>query len=243
MLSKKPWKLDGLIRFVMCLVMSIAFMILLSGLVQHFTGAKPDDNSPALLIINSLALDGSILFAVFIFLRLEHITWSEAFGIHARTFWRALMWGVIVAVCFTWPGQEMNDLCARALQSFHFHPQNEQAVETLRHATPGFNRAYLVFFSIIIAPVAEETLFRGILYPAIKQNGFPRTALWGTSILFAAIHGNLPAFLPLTILALILAILYEKTNNLLSCIFAHSFFNVVGVVLVYYYNPRPQRPY
>jgi membrane protease YdiL (CAAX protease family) len=242
MLSEKPWKLDGLIRFVMCLVMSISFMILLSGLVQHFTGAKPDDNSPALLVINSLALDGSILFAAFIFLRFEHLTWSDAFGFGKRTFWHALMWGGIIAVCFSLVGQEMNDLCARALESFHWHPQNEQAVETLRHATPGFNRVYLVFFSIIVAPFAEETLFRGILYPAIKQNGFPRTALWSTSFLFAAIHGNLPAFLPLTLLAIILTILYEKTNNLLSCIFAHSLFNVVGVVLVYYYNSSAPSP-
>jgi hypothetical protein len=242
MLSEKPWKLDGLIRFVMCLVMSIAFMILLSELVRHFTGAKPGDNSPALLVINSLALDGSIIFAVFIFLRLEHIAWSDAFGINKRTFWRALMWGVIIAVCFSWVGQKMNDLCARALQSFHWHPQNEQAVETLQKAPPGFNRIYLVIFAVVIAPLAEETLFRGILYPAIKQNGFPRAALWGNSLLFAAIHGNLPAFLPLTILALILTVLYEKTNNLLSCIFAHSLFNVVGVVLVYYYNSSPPSP-
>ena len=49
----------------------------------------------------------------------------------------------------------------------------------------------------LLAPVAEELLFRGILYPAIKQAGFPRLALWGTSLLFAAMHMNLVTFVPL----------------------------------------------
>jgi len=43
------------------------------------------------------------------------------------------------------------------------------------------------------------------LYPWIKQSGFPRLALWGTAILFAAIHFNLATFIPLAALALMLA--------------------------------------
>ena len=76
-------------------------------------------------------------------------------------------------------------------------------------------------------------MFRGVLYPAIKQLGYPRTALWGTAALFAAIHGNLPIFLPLMALGLALALLYEVTNNLLASITAHGLFNAVNVVLYY----------
>jgi membrane protease YdiL (CAAX protease family) len=237
MLSEKPWKLEGIMRLFMSLLLGIAFMVLVSGLVQHFTGIKPDDNSSVSVIINTLALDGSILFAVFIFLRFERITWAEAFGFKTPGLWLALMWGVIVAVCFTPIGQEMNNLCARALEAIHVKAQNEQAVETLQKATPGFSRIYLIFFAVILAPLAEETLFRGILYPTIKQYGFPRLALWGSSLLFAAIHLNLSAFLPLTLFAIALTILYEKTRNLLACIVAHGIFNAFGVVLLYYYTP------
>ena len=145
-----------------------------------------------------------------------------------------MLWGVIVAVCFTPIGQEMNLLCGEVLQKIHVEPQTEQAVETLQRAAPGFNRIYLVFFALVIAPVSEEALFRGILYPTIKQYGFPRAALWGTSLLFAAVHVNLPAFLPLVILAIVLTILYERTNNLLACIVAHSLFNASAVAYLFY---------
>lgn len=236
MLSEKPWKLEGIMRLLLCLAMGIIFFVLAASLVAHFTGAKPDGNNPFLLVLGTLALDGSLLIAVFIFLRLEQLTWTEAFGFNTPALWRALVWGAIVAVCFTPIGQEMNGLCAEALQWLHVQAQNEQAVETLQKAAPGFNKIYLIFFAVVIAPVSEEAFFRGILYPTIRQSGFPRAALWGTSLLFAAIHLNLAAFLPLTLFAAILAILYEKTNNLLACILAHSIFNAVGVILLYHYS-------
>jgi membrane protease YdiL (CAAX protease family) len=237
MLSAKPWTLPGLMRLVPCMMFCFAFMVLVTMCVEHVTGAKPEDNSPPVLILSTLALDGSILVGVFLFLRFERITWSDAFGFKSPGLWRALFWGLIVAVVFTPIGQEMNNLCGRVIEWFHMQPQSEEAVETLQKATPGFSRVYLVFFALVIAPVAEETLFRGILYPAIRQYGFPRFALWGSSILFAAIHLNLPAFLPLTIFAVILAVLYEKTDNLLACIVAHSVFNAAGVVLLYSLAP------
>jgi membrane protease YdiL (CAAX protease family) len=225
-----------------CLLIGISTFALAAQLVAHYTGAKLDDNSPPILVLSSLALDGSILIAVFLFLRWENLTWVEAFGFRTRL-WCALMWGVIVAVCFTPVAQEMNVLCGKAIEWYSGKaPPSEQAVESLQKAVPGFTRVYLIFFAIVIAPVSEETLFRGILYPAIRQFGFPRSALWGTSILFAAIHANLPAFLPLTLLAVVLAILYEKTSNLLACIVAHSVFNAAGVLLLYYYNGEAAPP-
>ena len=87
-----------------------------------------------------------------------------------------------------------------------------------------------------MAPVAEESLFRGIIYPWIKQTGFPQLALWGSSLLFAAAHLNAVTFLPLLVLALVLAVLYEKTNNLLSCITAHAVFNGLNFAALYLFD-------
>ena len=64
-------------------------------------------------------------------------------------------------------------------------------------------RIALGIAAIVIAPVFEESLFRGILYPAIKNAGYPTLALVGTSLLFGAIHATLLTFLPLTFLAMI----------------------------------------
>jgi len=88
--------------------------------------------------------------------------------------------------------------------------------------------------AIVLAPVGEELLFRGLLYPWIKQAGFPRMALWGTAILFAAIHINLVLFVPLLVLALALTALYEWSDNLLAPIVAHSVFNALNLALLHF---------
>jgi len=100
----------------------------------------------------------------------------------------------------------------------------------------------VVVVAIGIAPVAEELLFRGILYPAIKQAGFPGVALWGTSLLFAAIHVNLGIFVPLLLLALVLAQLYERTGNLLAPITAHALFNAFNFVGFFYLETQFHQP-
>jgi membrane protease YdiL (CAAX protease family) len=86
--------------------------------------------------------------------------------------------------------------------------------------------------AVLLVPPAEEILFRGILYPWIKQAGYPRLALWGTALVFAGVHFNLVSFLPLAAFALVLAALYERTNNLLAPITAHALFNTLNFLLL-----------
>lgn len=95
-------------------------------------------------------------------------------------------------------------------------------------------RLYLDFFAVVLAPVAEEFIFRGVLYPVIKQLGYPRLALFGVSALFALIHLDAAIALPLFVLALGLTWLYERTDTLLAPIAAHGLFNAANLVLLAY---------
>ena len=87
---------------------------------------------------------------------------------------------------------------------------------------------------MVLVPPAEESFFRGILYPWIKRAGFPRLALWGTALAFAATHSNLMSFIPLAAFALALTLLYERTGNLLAPIAAHAFFNAANMAKLYF---------
>jgi len=127
-----------------------------------------------------------------------------------------------------WGLQEASWQVMTHLPQFKLHPEEQQAVHALRTTASWANRLALAGAAILLAPVAEEMLFRGILYPAVKQAGFPHVALWGTSLLFAAVHTNLLTFVPLMVLALVLTALYERTNNLLAPITAHAMFNALN---------------
>jgi membrane protease YdiL (CAAX protease family) len=90
---------------------------------------------------------------------------------------------------------------------------------------------YAGFMAIAVAPLAEEIIFRGILYTALRERGWPRTALFGTSILFGLIHWHVPSLVALSFLGLVWALLYARTSSLFASILAHSLFNAVNFFL------------
>jgi membrane protease YdiL (CAAX protease family) len=187
------------------------------------------------MICAALSFQGAALMLVPHFLREQGLSWKEAFGLgHDRR--EAVMKGVILACIFLPLGMALQWLSAEIithLPHLQLKPQEQEVVQTLQMAVTWKNRLALGIITILVAPAAEEILFRGIIYPAIKQAGFPRLALWGTAIMFAAIHVNLVKFLPLLVLALSLALLYEKTDNLLAPITAHALFNAMNFVILY----------
>ena len=119
-------------------------------------------------------------------------------------------------------------------------PENQFAVTLLAGTKSWGMRIYLGAFAVVLAPVAEEFIFRGMLYPFVKQLGWPRLAWFGVSFVFALIHDDAATFVPLFVLALALTWLYEKTDNLLAPIAAHSLFNAANLVLLCFEEPVNQ---
>ena len=108
----------------------------------------------------------------------------------------------------------------------------EMAVKLVKNAASLGPRIYLGFFAIILAPVAEEFFFRGLLFPFVRQLGYPRLAWLGVSVFFALIHWDVPTFVPLFVLALTMTWLYTKTGSLLAPITAHALFNAVNFAIL-----------
>jgi membrane protease YdiL (CAAX protease family) len=211
------------------------FISLLGVVAQHFVGTeKPDRNSLLYLFFVTMSLQGAIVLSTALFLKARRVKWSEAFGFSSANTGRAVLVGFVAAIIFLPIGGLLQSASMDLISRLHFKPPAQEAVVTLQDATALSTRAYLIAFYVSIGPLAEEILFRGILYPAIKQAGYRRVALWSTSIAFAAIHFNLPVFLPLLVLGMISVFLYEKTNNLLASVTLHSTFNGIELILMYF---------
>jgi hypothetical protein len=231
-LVRAKWKTETALQFLAWWLIWVCSMFLLASALQVFTGAHIGERSMLSLIISSLSLHGSVLVLVPFLLRRERITLSEAFGFsrHVR---RALLMGAVAAFFFIPVGYLLQHASSWLITTvLHQVPMQEQAVQTISENRAWIKRLWLAIFAILIAPVAEETLFRGILYPTIKQMGYPRLALWGVSVLFGLIHLNLVALVPLTLFGIVLTLLYERTGNLLSSILAHSLFNLFGFIVL-----------
>ncbi|MEO6052460.1 MAG: type II CAAX endopeptidase family protein [Chthoniobacterales bacterium] len=85
---------------------------------------------------------------------------------------------------------------------------------------------------VIIAPIAEELIFRGFLYGVFSRYLGRWPGLLVSAFIFAAIHAHLPAFLPLFILAVFLTFAYERSGSLWTPILMHSGFNALNFAMI-----------
>jgi membrane protease YdiL (CAAX protease family) len=235
-LISKPWRLESLKRHMAVLVICAYGGLFLGMWVQRRSGVTDAEVTTWRMAIATLSFQGAALVLVGRFLREHQLGWAEGFGFLNRRR-QAVLLGLLAAVLFLpvgWGLQQASALVMTHLPHFKMEPQEQLPVHALRVSMSWGGRLALGAVAVLLAPVAEEVLFRGILYPAIKQVGHPRLALWGTSLLFAAIHMNLVTFVPLAVLALVLTALYERTDNLLAPITAHVLFNALnfGMLLV-----------
>jgi membrane protease YdiL (CAAX protease family) len=231
-LSEKPWRAEAVFRLLLCLCGSLAA----GGLSLQLLGPGGAAATPAWrfvsLAIGVVCFHGVGLLLVALFLREHEVSWSQAFGFESPGLGRALglaCFATTLALPIAWG---LGQLSAMVMRWCHLDPEMQQAIQALQGAESWPERLMFALLAVVAAPVAEEVLFRGILYPFIKQAGFARLSLWGTAMLFAATHANLMTFLPLTFLALLLTLLYEKTDNLAAPIVAHALFNLANFVWI-----------
>jgi hypothetical protein len=120
-----------------------------------------------------------------------------------------------------------------ALHKIGWKFEDQRAVEMFGNIRSVGLRVYLGFFAVILAPLAEEFIFRGVLFSSLQKMGWPKCAWIFPSLLFALIHNNAPIFAPLFAFALALTWLYQKTGGLLAPMLAHALFNATNLGLLF----------
>jgi len=110
----------------------------------------------------------------------------------------------------------------------------QEVVELFDLSQPPALILTLVVVAVVLAPITEELLFRGIIYRFLKGRSSPRTAMILSSLLFSAMHFNVMVFIPLFLLGMLLCRSYEREHNLLAPIFFHALFNAntIGLIML-----------
>jgi len=241
MLSPKPWQPDRVIWLLAAFLASGSLGMLV---VQGYQSAlsKEDTKAPLnmfVMLAGTLTYQGVALVLVGVFLRIHQIGWRDAFGLNSPRTGRTVLLAIFTCILILPIAWKLGDLSKTLLEHLGFHPETQTSVQALQTAVSKTQQIYFGIIAIVMAPIVEEIMFRGILYPTIKQFGFRKTALWGTSMFFALTHVNAMTFVPLTFMAVILTFLYETTDNLLAPIIAHSLFNAANFIWLLHEMPAP----
>lgn len=93
-----------------------------------------------------------------------------------------------------------------------------------------------IFTTVIVAPIAEELIFRGVLLNRLTKYLNLPLAILISSIVFGALH-NPGSIISAFVFGLCMAIMYIKSQNILLPIFAHFLNNLIAEIL-YYGDPN-----
>ncbi|MEC5126938.1 CPBP family intramembrane glutamic endopeptidase [Verrucomicrobiales bacterium BCK34] len=108
----------------------------------------------------------------------------------------------------------------------------QEAVKMVQASGSVFYLSLSIITACIAAPLVEEFLFRGYIYGVLKQKTGTLFAMVVVGGIFAVVHGNLPALVPLWAFSILLCISYEITKSLWVPIGIHALFNVTNIVLM-----------
>lgn len=84
---------------------------------------------------------------------------------------------------------------------------------------------------LFLAPLGEESLMRGIAYPALRRHWTPLASAFVTAMVFALLHGNVVQIALTVPLGILLAFVYEASQRLWPAMLMHFAFNLTAAVI------------
>ncbi len=103
----------------------------------------------------------------------------------------------------------------------------------------GFELVVFAVFAVVVAPITEEFLFRGLIYRSVRDRHGVALGAIVSAALFGVIHyvpGPWPDAVALQVTMVVtgvgLALVYERRRTLLAPIVGHAAFNLIAVVVI-----------
>jgi membrane protease YdiL (CAAX protease family) len=206
------------------------FIMIESVLIRVFPLIK-DDNFR--MILNSSVLDALGVIFILYFTVGEYKEKLITVGLSLKNFFRNVFLGIVGYIAIVPILIGVLAAIALFINMIHYVPDKQPVVELfLKEKNTSF-LLYTSIFAAIVGPIIEELFFRGFMYNAFKKRVGIFWAMLITAGMFALLHAHAVGFLPILVLGMLLAYLYEKTGTLVSSITVHMIHNLSMVFLVF----------
>ncbi len=185
-----------------------------------------------LILIHSLSLHGAAILFVAALMAQRRFSWVTCFA-HRRWTWLGGFGGGLIAyiaiIPFLFTYAILYQLWLRTAGQ---EARLQDAIHLFSELTDNSQRLVFIFVAVVLAPVSEELLFRGIVLPALGRIWGMGAAIALSSALFALIHLHAPSLVPLFVLSIGLSLAYVYSKSLLVPISMHMVFNAVSLATV-----------
>jgi membrane protease YdiL (CAAX protease family) len=95
----------------------------------------------------------------------------------------------------------------------------------------GYVIAFLAL--VVLAPLAEEVLFRGILYGRLRRYAGMWWSVIVTSVAFGVVHQQLNVGVDVAALSIFLCLLRERTGNIWAGVVLHAVKNLIAFAIIF----------
>jgi len=233
------------------LVLSVFFCISLAGVLTMITFkmmgyaffSENDITPKAYLVAGFYNQIIGFLGGFFLYLKLTKQSFNSSIHLNSIQIKKILL--VLGILVVAYPVVEIlagfNDGLKDIIPNNSFIADNEQTkvIQLKLLSDPSIELLiYKIVLIGVITAFAEELIFRGVLLTKIKEaSNNKHYAVIVSGLLFAIIHFQPLAILPMFFLGVVLGYLYTETKNLAYSILFHALFNT-STILIGYFAPQ-----
>ncbi|MFA4981257.1 MAG: CPBP family intramembrane glutamic endopeptidase [Candidatus Omnitrophota bacterium] len=214
---------------ILCLFFGYMVTLTESALVRIFSIIKNDNFR---MVVNSSILDTLVIVFILYFAVGQYKEKLASLGISAKNFSRNVFYGIVGYIAAVPILVAILIITVAVITALKYMPEKQPIVELFLKEKNAPLLIFTTLFAAIAGPVVEELFFRGFMYNALKKRAGIIWAMLITAAVFAGLHAHLVGFLPIMVLGIVLAYLYEKTGTLVSSITVHIMHNLGMVMLV-----------
>lgn len=161
------------------------------------------------------------LIVIGIFLKIIHRPFSDLGFV--KPLKRYVLLGFVVGVLLFLGIGLLGNLLTKILGT----PAPQSFTVAIKGASYPWEFMLLTILGGIIAPIKEEVIFRGLIYPPLRRAFGKGKGILLTAIFFATLHLELVRFLPIFIGGVVLTWLYERSSSIWPSIVAHGTWNML----------------
>jgi len=229
-LLRRPWHWQDALWLALVMAVCLGALVLCGQLLERFGMTLSANASRVAMIVQNLFTQGLALGLVLHLGSRRGTNLAASLGGPPAPWFTRLRQALFFYVA-AMPLIAAATLISNVLVAISGLPVQPQPVigSFIDVTAPLWFKGWLIATAVVSAPIVEEIVFRGVFFPAIaRQRGIP-AAIVIVSMLFAAIHGHVPAILPLFVVGTFLSVSYLYTGSLLVPILMHTIFNGVNL--------------
>jgi membrane protease YdiL (CAAX protease family) len=225
----------GAVLVVIAVLIAYVFVATSLGVIDP---RRPESLGPSQILITQLV--AYVPLAVYLLAVVPQVAAMSLAQLGVRPPTRNDLWIAVLGAVAMWL---VVNVAAFAVEAITHQHDTEAAIQLLKSVRSPLEKLSFVAVAVLFAPLVEELAFRVFLFNAFRRWTNISVAAILSGVLFGLIHASsraqlLTVAVPLSLGAIVLALVYARTRCYWSSVVTHALFNSVTVIAFFVFHVK-----